>query len=397
MRTLLPWAFAIVVFSVGFIIPAPAQPLPWAEIDGLAQNYVKKGKNPGLIIGIIRDEASDIRGYGIRSRHDNRPPDGQTIFEIGGVTSVLTATAAVRASEEGRFSLGDPIQAYLPVSAPAFHPQRCVEITLPTQERIVSCSPDLASEDIGIAFCDLADHTSGITCSCAGGYEWNPFVDVRFPDDRYVDPSKERLYAELGSMELESPPGSQFRYSNVGIALLGHLAGDLAGGSYAALLQQYVTGPLAMPDTRLQLNLEQTNRLAEGHDYRGRPAPPWTFDAMAPAAGLRSTAADLLRFLRANLRRDRQPLQLAYETAQQPRLEVKFPGWSRPTSAGYGWLISRLSAESNLPVAWINGGTGGYRAWMGLNQDKHTALVILSNSAQPVDELAWEIMGRLLH
>lgn len=396
MRTLLIRTTVFFAFVFGIILPASGQAIPWAEVDALGQNYVKKGKNPGLVIGIIRGDVSEVRGYGARSRMDKRPPDGRTIFEIGGLTSVFTTSAVVLASRDHSFALGDPIQPYLKVQAPAFHPQRCVEITLPTNERIVSCSPDLVAEDICISFCDLADHTSGISCSCGGGYEWNPFVDVRFANDTFCDLSKEALYVALGDMKLETAPGRHFRYSNIGIALLGNLVGDRFGGSYADLLGQYVTGPLNMPDTRLRLNLEQAARRAPGYDYRGRPAPPWTFDAMAPAAGLNSTADDLLRFLSANLQRGSQPLEEAFETVRQARFDISFPGWERPTSAGYGWLISRIGVHNNLPVAWINGGTGGYRAWMGLNTDTRTALVVLSNSAQPVDELAWLIMDMLV-
>ena len=63
--------------------------------------------------------------------------------------------------------------------------------------------------------------------------------------------------------------------------------------------------------------------------------------------------------------------------------------------AGYGWFVSILSEESNLPVNWIGGGTGGFRSFMAFNKDKDMAVVILSNSANSVKEMGFEILEYL--
>ena len=63
--------------------------------------------------------------------------------------------------------------------------------------------------------------------------------------------------------------------------------------------------------------------------------------------------------------------------------------------AGYGWFVSILSEESNLPVNWMSGGTGGFRSFMAFNKDRNMAIVILSNSANPVEEMGFEILEYL--
>src|SRR4029434_5526910 len=77
-------------------------------------------------------------------------------------------------------------------------------------------------------------------------------------------------------------------------------------------------------------------RLATGHTRRGRPAPPLQLPALAGAGALRSTATDMVCFLRANLDPAGTPLAAQLERAQRPRLQV-----ARRTEVGLGWLIAR--------------------------------------------------------
>ena len=376
------------------ILPGSAQ-VYWTTIESVAQNYVKKSKNQGLVIGIIKGPEQSARGFGVMRRGDQQPPDGTTIFEIGAVTTVFTTSAVIAESQRGGFLLEGSIQPFLPVDAPVFRAMRCLEVTLPNRERFRTCTPDPLASDICVTFCDLASHSSGLACSCKlSGFAWNPFVDVKF-DDEFYDETKEALYLSLPEFQLKSPPGEVFRYSNVGMALLGHMVADMGGKSYERMLIDDLLTPLRMDDTRVSLDPAQRQRMAPGHNARGRTVAPWSFYAMAPAAGLKSTADDLLRFLRANLDAGDPDLNAVFEQTQQSRIDVNFPCWQRPTTAAYGWLVSLLSEESNLPVNWINGGTAGYRSFIGFNKDTRSAVVVLANSAQPVDELAWEILAIL--
>ncbi len=378
-----------------FLIVRGSAQVYWPAIEDLAQNYVKKSKNRGLVLGIIKGNEQSVRGFGQLSRTDQRMPDGQTIFEIGAVTTVFTTSAVMIESQKGKFVLEGSIQPFLTVDAPVFRSMRCLEITLPNRERLRTCTPDPLARDQCVSFCDLASHTSGLACSCKiSSFAWNPFVEVKFEDEFY-DETKEALYLSLPDFQLKSPPGEVFRYSNVGMALLGHVVADAAGKSYEALLIDNLLAPLGLTDTRLAPDAAQRQRLAPGHNYRGRSVAPWSFHAMAPAAGLKSSASDLLRFLAANLNSGDTALDAILEQTQQSRVDVSFPGWHRHTTAAYGWLVSLLSEESNLPITWINGGTAGYRAFIGFSKDSQIALVALANSAQAVDELAWEILAIL--
>jgi serine-type D-Ala-D-Ala carboxypeptidase/endopeptidase len=381
-------------------VESAAQVPRQAEIEALAQNYVKKGRIRGLAVGVVYGDQVMAKGFGDLGSTLSGPPGENTLFDLGAVTSVFTTTLMMQESMKGRFDIGESIQGYMPqdAGAPIFQPIKCVEITLPGQpvRRIVSCSPDPMAEEICIGFCDLASHAAGLPNSLEGFYVWNPFVEGRAMPADLQDCSREEIFSRLQEVELKTAPGLEFRYSNLGIALLGHLLSDIAGISYDSLLQRNLTGPLGMKDTRLALSADQESRLAPGHDPRGRRIGRRNMAGMAPAAGLKSSLQDMLIFLRANIHTDDKKLASTFEQVHQARIDVRFPGVSKNTQAGYGWIISLLSEQSNLPVVWINGGANGSRAFIGFNKDKNMGVVLLSNSPGPVTELGFQMLRAMI-
>jgi len=371
-------------------------------VDGLAAAHVKKGRNPGLVAAVAEGGHIYYKGYGQISRSNAATPDEHTLFELGALTSVFTTTLMAKESMAGRFDLSEPINAYLPkgADAPAFQPQRCIEVILPTNptqppQRILSCTPDPLGDEICIAFCDLATHTSGLPNSGHGLYDWHPIGTAGFLTGPRAGFGKLEFYNQLAAYPLKGQPGRSYHYSNIGIALAGHLLSDLNGLPFETLLAQELLLPLGMKDTRMQLSPELAQRLAQGHDSKGRAVGRWDFDGLAPAAGLKSTASDLAIFINANLAKDDSQLSAVMEQAQQARVDVEFPTLIRPTEGGYGWLISRLSPESNQQVIWMYGGTAGFRAFMGFIKDARIGIVLLSNSANDIRELGFEMITQL--
>jgi D-alanyl-D-alanine-carboxypeptidase/D-alanyl-D-alanine-endopeptidase len=393
--------FALLTF---LYIPISAQSDFFAAFDATAQSYVNSSKNKGLVIAIIDGKQLKIKGYGQLSKKNKAVPDAHTIFEIGAITEVFTTTLMVTSSQHGSFDTGDPIQEYLPdrFQSPDFQEMKCVEILMPGDpgsplpKRILTCSPDPLGEQTCIAFCDLATHTSGLSSGPKDIFSWSPFMDARRSKIVKQDYSKEDLYQMLHDAQLRHAPGTNFHYSNFGTALLGHIISDAQNLTYEALLQQTITTPLQLKNTKMTLTKAQQSRLAPGHNQRGRSVKHTQFDGMAPAAGLYSTAQDLAQFIKANIQTSNTTLADAFEQAQQARLDVQFPGLKLPTEAGYGWLITKLSAKSNQPVIWHSGGTEGFRAFVGFVKDTRKGVVLLSNSANPVDQIGFKIL-RLMH
>jgi serine-type D-Ala-D-Ala carboxypeptidase/endopeptidase len=281
-------------------------------------------------------------------------------------TALLLSDMALR----GEVALDDPAARYLPEGV---------------------AMPERGGRKITLA--DLATHTSGLPRSATNitPSDWvNPYGDY----------TPERLYAFLNDCTLTRDVGARYEYSNIGAGLLGHLLARRLDADYRGLLNSRVTGPLGMKDTSPQLSPGQAKRLAQGHDADGRPAPAWR-DSDSTAAGgglLLSTADDLLKLLAVALGYEASPLKPAIDAQlAYPMRTIEEPGGpfstaSGEAAAGLGWHA--IEAEGERLVRH-NGGTAGYRAFLGLNPARGWGAVVLTNTggARGGDDIGRHILA----
>ncbi len=371
------------------------------HIDKLGNKYVKKRKNHGLVIGIIRGDETSVKTYGRMGKTDKRELDANSIFEIGAATSVFTTTLMQLQADKNKFQQDDPIQLYLDLETniPAYHPLKCVNVNLvpniqndePVGGQVYRCYEDPTAKPECITFCDLATHISGLPHSPKGWFRWKALGRNKL-ENEFKDFTVEKYFIKLQSLKLEYVPGTKYIHSDFGIALLGNAMSKISGLSYEELLTQELLKPLGMKNTRLTFSQNTELPIVPGHNRKGKQVAPWNFDAMAPAGGLKTSMNDLLIFVNANLNPPSKNFENAFAEVQQNKVDLLFAKGGRPTSIGYGWYTSKLNLESNIPVVWTNGGTGGFRSFIGFIKDTNTAVVILSNSANSIDEMAFDIL-----
>jgi D-alanyl-D-alanine-carboxypeptidase/D-alanyl-D-alanine-endopeptidase len=321
------------------------------QIYEMAGDYVTNHPHTGLVIAIYQHGGSTLWGFGETSATNSNPPNGDTIFEIGSITKVLTGDVLAKMENDGRVNLTNSISHYLPSGV---------------------ASPSLNGHEITLL--NLATHTSGLprlpdNLSLTTNQD-NPYANYKAAD----------LYSNLATLRLSSQPGTKYDYSNYGFGLLGHLLELRAGMPYEELIKTTVCLPLGMTNTTIHLTGDQLARLTPGHDPQGRIVPGWDFDVLAGCGAFRSTGYDLLKFVEANLQTDASPLSQALAEAREYHF-TKFSG-----GVGLGWQIDE-SVEKQV-LHWHNGGTGGYYSFIGLDRNNQVAVVILSNYG---DALAGDI------
>ncbi len=118
--------------------------------------------------------------------------------------------------------------------------------------------------------------------------------------EQYETYTVEKMYAFLSGYTLSRDPGTEFEYSNVGMALLGHVIALKAGTNFESLVVNRICRKLHMDSTCIARTPEFKARLAMGHDDSGKPSPPWKLQAYSPAGGVHSTANDLLEYVSAH-------------------------------------------------------------------------------------------------
>jgi serine-type D-Ala-D-Ala carboxypeptidase/endopeptidase len=314
-------------------------------------------KHVGVSVGILwRGERWTFARGRLRAT-ETAPVDANSIFEIGSVTKVFTATVLADMVEQGLVHLDDPIQRYL---------REYVHVPIRGRP---------------ITLCDLATQTSGLPRLPPGLFQRS----LRRRHDPYAGFSEQDLLHALAKTRPKGAPGVRLRYSNFGFGLLGYVLTRRAETSYAELLRDRICAPLGLADTELEVADGSSERFARGHNRRARSVPHWHFGALAGAGGLRSTVNDLLRFLDLQLTDSATPLARAAHATHESRAT------RGRLEQGLGWVSLPLRGDSRR-MLWHNGGTGGFRSFLGFVPDTSVGVVVLSNSARSVDAIGFRIL-----
>lgn len=335
------------VLAVLFATHAVAASLPTdAEIRKiLADRIDTQKRSVGMVVGVITPEGRRVISYGVGDQTSKRPVNGDTIFEIGSVTKVFTSLLLADAVQRGEVALTDPVAKYLPSTVKV---------------------PERGGKKITLQ--DLAMHVSALPRLPTN-------LAPKDPTNPYADYTVQQLYDFLGSYELPRDIGTEYEYSNLGAGLLGHVLALRAGVPYETLVRTRILAPLQMKSTAITLTDAMQKRLAAGHDTQLAHVPNWDLPTVAGAGALRSTANDMLNFLAANLRMTTTTLSPAISTMLAQRRSTERPG----TSVALAWHITTRADGSEF--VWHNGGTGGYRSFIGFDPKQRTGVVVLSNTS----------------
>lgn len=318
-----------------------------ARVDQAIHARMDAGEYPALVIAVVDGKQSRVYAYGKLA--NGNAPDADTVFEIGSVTKTFTATLLAQAVRKGELKLDTPVAKLLP------------GFTIPSRDGKTITLENLATQHSGLP---------RMPTNFMPADSSNPFADY--------DVTK--LKSFLAGYTLTHDPGSRYEYSNLGVGLLGYALAQHAGSTYDALVQQQIFTPLDMRSSATTLNAAMRARLAPGHDKTGKSVSNWTFDTLAGAGAIKSSGADMLRYLKANMGLLKTSLYPAMQLAHKPRAAV--PGGR----IGLVWM-TRHDADGD--VIWHNGMTGGYASFMGFTADGHHGVVVLTNEPSSVDDLGF--------
>jgi D-alanyl-D-alanine-carboxypeptidase/D-alanyl-D-alanine-endopeptidase len=308
-----------------------------------AQERIDAGAYQTLVFGVVADGKSEVIAFGKLS--DGKPPDGDTVYEIGSITKTFTATLLADAVLSGRFTLDTPIGELLP------------DFKIPERS-----AKKITLGEIGMHYSGLPRLPSNLLPKDAA----NPYADYDI----------DKLKVFLGNYQLPRDPAASYEYSNLAFGLLGYALAESTQTSYQELVDTKILHPLGMKMSGTGFTDAMRAHLAPGHDQAGNPAANWDFGVLGGAGAIRSAANDMLRYLRANMGIDQTPLADAMKYAQEPRREFE-----TNLRIGLAWMTTGQG------IIWHSGGTGGYRSFIGFTTDGHKGVVILTNTMNDLDDL----------
>lgn len=337
-----------------------------AKLEEIVKPLLDGKKNLSIAIGLydVNSETPRTFFFGKVSKEDSSKPNEYTVYEIGSITKTFTTTMLVMLERDGKIKINDPVQNYLPNG-----------ITIHNFSSTAPCK-----------LLHLATQTSGLP-RLPANLMMNEKTDKRNPYKNYTE---EDLFYFVNNYIPEYEPGQKYLYSNAGMGLLGALLTRASGKSYEELLHYYLVDSLGMTMTSTKLTPDIQKNLAKGYTEKGEPSGIWDFDAMAGCGAIKSNMNDMIKYLAFQMgKTDKLEFKDGLTLMQKRRFETDIPN----TAIGMGWHISETSGDRT--VVWHNGGTGGYRSFLGFIPETNTGVVVLSNQANDVDGVAIEILKYL--
>ena len=344
-------------------------------LDGRLRDEITdwaRGRRPvGLAVGVIADGGSGRATLGHSRLPPGGPPLREALFEIGSITKTFTGVLLARLAGDGLVGLDSRVSDFLPTG--------------------VEPTPEQAA----ITLRHLATHTAGLP-RLPPRFLLSPSRLLRnhvLGMDPYRGYRTDDLLRAFSAVRLTSDPGVRSAYSNFGFGLLGWILGRATGEGYARAIRDLVVRPLGLEGIATEPGggdrLRATGyraRLAAGPVWLGMEAQPWELpEAMAGAGALRSTLDGMIGYLAANMEERETSLRDAVRLAQREH----FRGPER--GVGLAWIRERRE-NIGQTVIWHNGGTGGFRSFLGFTDDRRFGVVVLSNSSVSVDPLGWRLL-----
>ncbi|HEV2443217.1 MAG TPA: class C beta-lactamase [Steroidobacteraceae bacterium] len=337
-------------------------------VDGAIRPVLEEYRIPGMAVGIAAGEHSYVFNYGVEAIASRRPVSDSTLFELGSVSKTFTATLAAYAEIRGYLSLSDTAGKYLRV---------------------------LRGSQFGdVTLLELGTHTPG-------------GMPLQVPDDVH---DIDGLMQYFRRWRPTYAPGTYRTYANPSIGTLGLITAKSRDASFDALMERQLLPALGMRNTYLHVPAARMADYAEGYasdndsPIRMKPGVLWM-----EAYGIKSTAADMVRFLQANMGSITLDPQLegaliATHTGYfqagvmtQDLIWEQYPYPVDPRKLLTGnsdamifdaTPVTRISPpEPPRQDVWINktGSTNGFGAYVAFIPKERLGIVILANRSYPID------------
>jgi len=315
-------------------------------VDEAVSKFFSNSCHVGLSIAIVKNGQTTFYDGGSTFRDKQELANPDRMYEIASVTKTFTGALAADAVVEHRMKLDANFGDYLP-----------------------QAYPNLTWQGQPVTLRTLATHRSGLprdlpnTDDLYAHRNFDTFPDQLIARETGYDGA--RYLRELHSVHLNSQPGSNEVYSNLGIKVIGFGLEQVYGMPYERLIEQKIVRPLAMTSTGFVVGTAEQPRLVRGYSRSGKLMPYHLRNAGA-AYGLYSTPRDMAKYLRWQLDEANPVIRLAHQSLLGN------------VEDGEG-LIWNLAVDGQTRILWHGGGTFGMSSQIVLYPAAQEGFVLLAN------------------
>ncbi|MDH1310663.1 ADC family extended-spectrum class C beta-lactamase [Acinetobacter baumannii] len=334
-------------------------------VDQNFKPLLEKYDVPGMAVGVIQNNKKYEMYYGLQSVQDKKAVNSSTIFELGSVSKLFTATAGAYAKNKGKISFNDTPGKYW---------------------------KELKNTPIDqVNLLQLATYTSGN-------------LALQFPDEVKTD---QQVLTFFKDWKPKNPIGEYRQYSNPSIGLFGKVVALSMNKSFDQVLEKTIFPAIGLKHSYVNVPKTQMQNYAFGYNQENQPirVNPGPLDA--PAYGVKSTLPDMLSFIHANLNPQKYPadIQRAINETHQGRYQVNTMyqalGWEEFSyPAPLQTLldsnseqivmkpnkVTAISKEPSVKMYHKTGSTNGFGTYVVFIPKENIGLVMLTNKRIPNEE-----------
>jgi beta-lactamase class C len=352
------------------LVPASAQAADAAAVRAAVDREIRplmaQYAVPGMAVAVTIDGQAMFFNYGAASKEQGTPVSEHTLFELGSISKTFTATLASYAQVLGKLSFDDHPGTYM--------------------AQLKGSAIDKAT------LLDLGTYT-------AGG------LPLQFPDEVGIDG---QMLTYFRQWQPDAAPGTLRRYSNPSIGLLGHVTALALHSDFGDAIEQRLFPALGLKHSHVRVPDGAMAIYAWGYDRADKPVRVRRDVFDAEAYGVKSSAADVIRFVQENIEPDRlpDPFRRAVEGTHvgffQVGEMVQGLGWEQYRGAvtlqrllagnAQGMIdganpARRLTPPQPAPRGtWFNktGSTRGFGAYVLFVPEHKLGIVMLANKNYPI-------------
>lgn len=334
-------------------------------VDQNFKPLLEKYDVPGMAVGIIQNNKKYETYYGLQSVQDKKAVNSSTIFELGSVSKLFTATAGGYAKTKGTISFKDTPGKYW---------------------------KELKNTPIDqVNLLQLATYTSGN-------------LALQFPDEVQTD---QQVLTFFKDWKPKNSIGEYRQYSNPSIGLFGKVVALSMNKPFDQVLEKTIFPDLGLKHSYVNVPKTQMQNYAFGYNQENQPirVNPGPLDA--PAYGVKSTLPDMLSFINANLNPQKYPadIQRAINETHQGFYQVgtmyQALGWEEFSyPAPLQTLldsnseqivmkpnkVTAISKEPSVKMFHKTGSTNGFGTYVVFIPKENIGLVMLTNKRIPNEE-----------
>ncbi len=321
-------------------------------LEAHARERMARWRIPGVAVGELSGDARALAGFGVTSLETGYPVRPDSLFQIGSISKVFTATLVMMLVEEGKLDLDTPVIAYLPD---------------------LKLADPAARERVTLRM--LLSHSAG-------------FFGDFFEDFGQGDGALGRYVGKLDTLAQQTPPGESWAYNNAGFCLAGALVERVTGQPFERVMRERVFAPLGLERSFYFAHEAITYPVAVGHTQKTPGGDEHEVARLYPlpravnaAGGIISTVDDLLTFaafhMDGGVTRDSQ--RLLSEAATRAMWEPQITAANFAEAYATGWETRLIDG---VRLVAHGGSTNGFQAQLTLIPERRYAIAILTNSGR---------------